>query len=287
MELLRALASLCEPPLPGHAHVAAALDLGPLPEASEYTELFILQLYPYASVYLGTEGMMGGEARDRVAGFWRALGLVPPAEPDHLAVMLALYAQLAEMEDGEDDALKRASWQRARKAFLWEHLLSWLPAYLIKLAEVANLFYRRWGELLSEALLAEARALGRQEALPLHLREAVGLVDPRGGEVEEFLQSLLSPVRSGMILVRSDLTRAARSLGIGLRMGERRFILKSLFGQEADKILYWLSEEATRWKERHRLYHAWIGEIAESWEKRAAATATLLEELRLETKEVA
>ena len=36
--------------------------------------------------------MLGGEARDRIAGFWRALGLVPPPEPDHLAVMLGLYA---------------------------------------------------------------------------------------------------------------------------------------------------------------------------------------------------
>lgn len=287
MELFRALAFLSEQPQADSARVAAALDLGPLPMADEYTELFVLQLYPYASVYLGTEGMMGGEARDRVAGFWRALGLVPPAEPDHLALMLALYAQLSEMEVGEDDGLRRASWQRARKAFLWEHLLSWLPAYLIKLAEVAKPFYRRWGELLIEALLAEARSLGTQEALPLHLREAVGLVDPRRGEVEQFLQSLLSPVRSGMILVRSDLTRAARSLGIGSRMGARKFVLKSLFSQDADKILNWLSEEASQWSERHRMYRAALGEITEVWEKKAEATAKLLTELRLGASEVA
>jgi TorA maturation chaperone TorD len=284
MELFRALAVLSEPPQAGIAHIAAALELGPLPQADEHTELFVFQLYPYASVYLGSEGMMGGEARDRVAGFWRALGQLPPAEPDHLAVMLALYAQLCEMEEGERDAMRRASGRRARKAFLWEHLLSWLPVYLIKLADVATPFYRRWGKLLMQALLEEADNLGKQDALPLHLRESTGLSDPRTDEAGEFLQSLLSPVRSGMILVRADLTRAGRILGVGLRMGERKFILKSLFGQDASKILGWLSEEASQWRERHSNNRPLLGEIAEVWERKAEATAKLLAELSLAAK---
>ncbi|HEX8421973.1 MAG TPA: hypothetical protein VF634_01095, partial [Pyrinomonadaceae bacterium] len=61
MELFRALAVLAEPPVPESARVADALALGALPEASEYTEVFVFQLYPYASVYLGAEGMLGGE----------------------------------------------------------------------------------------------------------------------------------------------------------------------------------------------------------------------------------
>jgi sulfite exporter TauE/SafE len=36
--------------------------------------------------------MLGGAARERVAGFWRAVGLVPPPEPDHLAALLGLAA---------------------------------------------------------------------------------------------------------------------------------------------------------------------------------------------------
>src|SRR3954466_872500 len=121
MEILRALAVLVEPTgRAGAARVAAALGLGELPDASAYTELFVFQLYPYASVYLGAEGMIGGEARDRVAGFWRALGEMPPAEPDHLSVMLALYARLVELEAEERDDKRRESWHSARKAFLWE-----------------------------------------------------------------------------------------------------------------------------------------------------------------------
>ncbi|HEY0082923.1 MAG TPA: molecular chaperone TorD family protein [Pyrinomonadaceae bacterium] len=281
MELFRALAVFAEPPAPQSASVARALALGALPAASEYTEIFGFQLYPYASVYLGAEGMLGGEARDRVAGFWRALAETPPAEPDHLSVMLALYAHLCELEANARDDAPRASWRRARTAYLWEHLLSWLPAYLSKLIEIAPPFYRRWGEILRDALREEARLTATDEApLSLHLREAAGLVDPREGETAEFLQTLLSPARSGMILVRSDLSRAARTLELGLRAGERKYVLESLFAQDARGVLDWLAREARDWAERHRLEPDALAGIARAWEAKATASARLLQELK-------
>ncbi len=284
MELFRALAVLAEPPSGEGARLAEALNLGALPCASEYTETFLFQLYPYASVYLGAEGMLGGEARDRVAGFWRALGQAPPAEVDHLSVMLALYARLAELEDAESETDRRENWRRARRAFLWEHLLSWLPAYLEKLAHVAPPFYLRWGEVLSKALDGEARSMGALDALPLHLREAGGLVDPRESATEEFLQSVLAPARSGMILVRADLSRAAERLGLGVRIGERKFILRSLFGQDACAILGWLAEEAEAWSVQHKGRRESFGAISEAWEGKAKNAAALLKELKDEAR---
>jgi TorA maturation chaperone TorD len=287
MELLRALAVLAEPPTEETARVAEALELGALPTADEYTELFIFQLYPYASVYLGAEGMMGGEARDAVSGFWRALGEVPPAEADHLSVMLALYGRLAELEDDEREARRRAGWRRARKAFLWEHLLSWLPVYLSKLADLAPPFYKQWGEILMKALLAEAATLGGQETLSLHLRGSPGLVDPRkGDDAAQFCQSILTPARSGMILARVDLTKAGRSLGMGLRMGERKFILKALLGQDAPAIFDWLIEESTLWTKRHREHRELLGGISSAWEEKSKAAASLLKELKIAAQEV-
>src|SRR5215218_3620479 len=124
MELFRALALFAEPVREESMRVAEALELGQPPGESEYTETFVFQLYPYASVYLGAEGMLGGEARDRVAGFWRALRQTPPAEVDHLSTLLAMYARLCEQEDDAADARAREGWRGARRAFLWEHLLS-------------------------------------------------------------------------------------------------------------------------------------------------------------------
>ena len=285
MELFRALAVLAEPPgRPGAARVAEALGLGALPEASAYTDTFVFSLYPYASVYLGAEGMLGGEARDRVAGFLAALGQTPPAEPDHLALMLGTYAGLAEAEAAESDVRRREYLRGARRAFLWEHLLSWLPVYLDKLARVAPDFYRRWGELLRAALDAEAESLGAQRELPLQLREAPGLADPRAPSPEnprapsseEFLTTLLAPVRSGVILVRDDLARVASQLGVGLRAGERLYALRSLMGQDAAAVLERLADEAERWQELHLRRRGAHGRVADWWAARAASTAALL-----------
>lgn len=288
MEIFRALAVIAEPPTKEAAPVAEALRLGVLPTADEYTELFIFQLYPYASVYLGAEGMMGGEARDAISGFWRALGEMPPAESDHLAVMLALYARLVEFEDGENESTHRASWRRARKAYLWEHLLSWLPVYLSKLTRLATPFYKKWGEILMESLLAEATALGEQESLSLHLRAHSGLIDPRQSEdAGEFCQSILTPARSGMILTRADLTKAGRKLGMGLRMGQRKFILKALLAQDAPAVFDWLIEEATVWTKRHQAHPEALGGIGRAWEEKSKAAASLLKELKAAAQEVA
>jgi TorA maturation chaperone TorD len=271
---------LVEPPdRPGAARVAAALGLGELPGASAYTDLFVFQLYPYASVYVGSEGMLGGEARDRVAGFLAALGHDVPAEPDHLALLLGAYAGLAEAEVADSDARRRGSLRRARRALLWEHLLSWLPVYLDKVARVAPLFYRRWAETLREALDAEAAELGPQEGLPLQLREAPALADPRESAPEEFLKTLLAPARSGILLVRDDLARAARELGAGVRAGERLFALRSLVGQDAAGTLGWLAREAEDWHALHLRRVSAHGRVAEWWAARAASTAELLREL--------
>ena len=280
MELFRALAALAESPRAESARLSEALGLGAPPGADEYTQIFVFQLYPYASVYLGAEGMMGGEARDRVAGFWRALGLAPPAEADHLSVMLALYARLCELEAAEQDAPRRESWRAARKAFLWEHLLSWLPAYLDKLREIAPDFYRRWAELLAAALGEEGETVGRQEELSAHLRAAPALADPRGEGFEKFLESLLAPVRCGLILTRSDLAHAARALGLSARAGERRFALRSLFEQEAGGVLGWLSGEARARAERHARLRDGFGAAGAWWERRCLDAASLLDELR-------
>ena len=283
MELFRSLAILAEPPTSGLMPIAEALELGPLPNATDYTDVFDHQLYPYASVYLGSEGMLGGEAADRIAGFWRALGQTPPSEVDHLAVMLALYGRLADLDESESELVKGNRWRIARKAFLWEHLLSWLPVYLKKMIDIAPPFYQRWSELLRTALFEEAQKLGMQDNISLHLRESEGLIDPRVGVTDEFLQSLQAPVRSGMILVRSDLSRAAKRLGIGIRIGERKFIIKSLLSQDATGMLDWLASEASAWAGRHRLDIKALGETATMWENKAAAAARLLGELKLAT----
>lgn len=269
MELFRALGALSEPIGATHSRLAALLELPEVPGPEAYTDLLSFQMYPYASVYLGPEGMLGGEARDRIAGFWRALKLSPPAEPDHLASLLGFYASLCE----------RPQLAAARKVFFWEHLMSWLPGWLGRVEEIAaEPFYASWARLLRTTLFEEAQALGEEPALSAHLRDAP-FWSPDEHSGAELLPKLLSPVRTGVIIAREDLRRIGRQHRLAIRAGERRYVLENLLAQDAGETLRALAAEARRQAERQRRWFA--GSVARFWSARAMRTAEALESLSL------
>jgi TorA maturation chaperone TorD len=282
-ELFRALGALCEPPDPAHARIAAALGLPEPADAESHTEVFVFQLVPYASVYLGPDGMLGGEAGDRVAGFWRALRLTSPAEPDHLAALLGLYASLVEREGAEPEPARRRMWHHARRTLLQEHLISWLPAYARAMTTVGPAFHAGWARLLAGALAGEARELA-----PLggsaHLRDVPGLPEPGA---DGFVRALLAPARSGLIITRADLARCARATGLGLRMGERAFMLRSLIDQDPAATFGWLAAEAAGWHAFHATGRSVPAAAARHWLVRAAATRQALTRPHLTAPEVA
>ncbi len=282
MELFRALGSLLETPCSENRLIGHLLELGTVPDEPAHSELFLFQLYPYASVYLGDEGRLGGEARDRIAGFWRVLGDDPPSEPDHLSTLLAAYAWLVEAEDAARDETDRAGWRRVRHACLWEHVLAWVLPFLIKLRQIAPPFYRGWADTLEAALAKESALLGPPSRTPLALRESSPLPDPRLEGGQRFLGALLSPVRSGIVLTRGDLARAGRDLGLGLRVGERAYILRSMIAQGPAETLQWLAGEARAWEVLHDRSGSVAPEVADFWAERARITAALLAELAAE-----
>ncbi len=281
-DLLRALGALCEAPDPGHDAVAEALGL-PAPGGDG---TFLFQVYPYASVFLGAEGMLGGEARDRVAGFWRALGLTPPPEPDHLAALLGLAAALAEDETLERDPARRAMRHQARGALLREHVWSWAMPFLRASARAGGPLHAAWAALAEETLLDELHATGGPtDELPAALRAAPGFPDDDAG-LDEILPAVLAPVRSGIVVTRDDLSRAGRLLGVGVRIGERRFILRAMLEQDPAGTFEWFAGEAAAWAAVHADTRDVLGAIATFWEERARAAnarflhlATMAEEV--------
>lgn len=272
-ELFRALGVLAEPPGPAQARLADLLDL-PRPGRPDWTEAFVVQLVPNAAIYLGPDGMLGGVAADRVAGFWRAMRLPVPTEPDHLVALLGLYAALVDAEQDEPSRPRRTLRRHARAALLHEHLTSWLPAYTHAMTDGGPEPYAAWAALLREALLAEAADLGPPEPTPAHLR-SVPPADTGGG-LDDLLAGLLVPARSGIVLTRAHLAAAARHNGLGVRLGNRTTILRTLIGQDPVAVLGALSEQARHWQARHRADQPAIGPAAGHWANRAAATAELL-----------
>ena len=275
-ELLRALGALSvvAPPVPDGV-------LGPLGlpgwSRAEHTRLFVLDLPPYASVHLGPEGMLGGEGADRIAGTWRTLGLTPPSDADHLGTLLALYSELGEASGACRTGKARRRLDHARAAVLWEHLWSWVPGYLAAVS-CHDRSARPWARLVGAALTREARSSAGAALLPLALRAAPGPIDP-DGSLDDVLDALTVPVRTGFILTQSDIAGAAGRLGTGLRRGERRFALAAMLGQDPPGTLTWLAGHAQGWTERHRQSPPVPSDPGPWWADRAQRSAVVLREL--------
>jgi TorA maturation chaperone TorD len=270
--LLRALAALSEAPGATSGALAQALELDAAPTAAEHTDLFVLQLHPYASVHLGPEGMLGGDARDRVAGFLRTLEVVPPPEPDRLAVLLTAYAELVALDEA---GATRAD--HARRVLLHEHIGSWVGRLLARAVELGSATHRRWAQLTIATLADELAALGEPPVLPAALREASALDDPRTGDTVSFVPALLAPSRSGLVLARADLARAAGEMGLGARVGERAYALRALLAQDATATLAWLASEAERQRGDLGAVRATGGPLVHDWwDARLTASARLL-----------
>jgi hypothetical protein len=270
-ELLRALGAVAGDPADAGPACAALGWTGP--DNAEHTEVFVLNCPPYAAVYLGAAGGLGGEAADRAAGFWRAIGVAPPAEPDHLTALLSLYASLGEAAGGARTAVTAGALTRARQALFWEHLWPWLPGYLAAVADLGTPGLAPWARLTGRVLLAE-RGAHPGGWLPLALRAAPpGPAGPGG--LDDLLDVLTCPVRSGLILTRRGLAGGAAAAGAGYRVGERRFTLRALLGQAPAETLGWLAGEAARWSRRHAGQGS--GDIVRAWwARRAGSTARIL-----------
>lgn len=270
-ELMRALGAVADSPAAARA-VGSALGLAPASDA-EHTGVFVLELPPYASIYLGPDGALGGEGTDRVAGFWRVLGIDPPAEPDHLSVLLGLYASLGEGVASARRPATMAALSRAQGTLFWEHMQPWLPAYLDAVSDLPCRSLSEWAGLLQRVITAESARQQPCPALPLALRQAPAAAALAAGP-REMAGTLTVAVRSGMVLTRCRLAAGASQSGVGHRVGERRFTLRAMLEQDPAATLTWLAAEASRWEHRHECHGA--DGAARWWARRARLTARIL-----------
>lgn len=274
-ELLRALGACAVLAPPISDTVTQVLRL-PAWDRAEHTRLFVMDLPPYASIHLGPEGALGGEGAERVAGVWRALGLDPPSDADHVASLLALYANLGSSAQACRTDAARQRLEHARTVVLFEHLWSWVPGYLLAVSD--DPAGRPWARLVSEALAREVALSPAPATLPAALREAPALLTS-DTELRDLLDALAAPVRTGFVLTWADLARAAADTGVGLRRGERRFALRAMLEQDPAATLGWLSGHARVWATRHQPGEGGDADPGTWWHTRAAATAKVLGEL--------
>jgi len=185
-----------------------------------------------------------------VAGYWRAIGLHPPQDADHLGALLMLYAELSDAETAARREATCDQLRHAREALLFEHLWSGAPGYLTAVTRLVAPSLAVWAQLTISALGRETRRAAPPRALPLALRMAPAPMTAADSR-DQLLDALVAPVRSGVLLTGADLREAAVAAGLGYRVGERRYTLRAMLDQDADATLGWLGSHADRWAALH------------------------------------
>jgi TorA maturation chaperone TorD len=265
-------------------HAGSVDDLSPA-----YAELFLLNVYPYGTVFTDPSGELNAPGAEEAARRCEAAGYSAPeflevGAPDHAGLGLGLLGHLAER--GETDA-----------AFL-SILLDWLPVCCLAVERdpAAHPFYRSLATLTRGKLLENAAFAAAPPAEPagaFDTEEEIGLPD--------VVRYLIAPARSGVFLSRSRLGTISRRAGLQIPFGSRWEVAEALFsvaGQtgRVPEVLTLLEEEAAHWTEAFREWsdaytswapfaHKWLGRIASTRQRLGAMREMSLRPLELEPAE--
>jgi TorA maturation chaperone TorD len=248
--------------------------------AAAWTDLFLLNVYPYATAFTDISGELNGPAAAAASRRYSAAGYAPPeldgtGAPDHAGLSLGYLAHL--QEQGREDPPFLA----------WT--LDWLPicALAVERQPYAHPFYRDLAAATRESLfaIASSPAIAPEDLAPVleaepETEEEVGLA--------RIVRFLLAPAASGFFLSRSRLGALALEAGLRLPFGSRFDVARALFeaaGEcgRVEPVLAALSLEAEAWDAAYAaLAHeqaSWRARAA-LWRSRIAATRQRLNEMR-------
>ena len=207
--------------------------------AARHTHVFVLNVYPFASVYLGEDGALHGERAAFTRDVLQALGLRAEERggvaADHLAVALDALATLLEREASAEEAVDEAvdatvdaaRARHAQRTVLGEHLLPWIPHVLSAVERVDDGLYAAVAGILRATLRRHAARLATFED-DASRTPTPSAPEPVAPAPDDPLAWLVAPARCGMFLAREDLAALAAEAGLPARIGGRRFVLREL-----------------------------------------------------------
>ena len=160
--------------------------------AAEHHALLSLEVFPFEGVFLDPQGLV-------------------TARTDHLGTIL--------------ETLAHASPDEAR-VLLDEHLLPWLPAFIVAVRAHDEGFYRVVIELALELVLAHRESLGEPSAVPV---EVPGLLDDPDHDLRAIARCLTTPVQSGVFVSRRDIAGLGRRIDVPVGFGSRARMLEHVW----------------------------------------------------------
>jgi TorA maturation chaperone TorD len=239
-----------------------------------YTRLFLVEVPPYASLFLEAPPVVGGETSRTWEAFLAARGrplasLERAAAADHAG----LYVQ----------ALAAAERTRDVPAVL-PQALSWLPQFLTTLQRNdGEGFYGRVAALTALALQESARAIS-----PTTIPACAPPPDPEDDSLRVLARWLSTPAWSGWFLTKSRIHQLAAHFGASIGLQEREHMLEQAFeasalDEQTAFLLDALLAEQQKWQEALNEWQETLGswrEAVAGWKVTLQQTHTLLLTMR-------
>jgi TorA maturation chaperone TorD len=248
--------------------------------AAAWTDLFLLNVYPYGTAFTDLSGELNGPAAAAASRRYEAAGYRPPelagtGAPDHAGLCLGF---LAHQEAGGHEDLEFLSWA-----------LDWLPvcALAVERQPSAHPFYRNLAAATREVLLTGPPA---PAGAPGDLSPVLD-ADPEPDDeldLSRVVRFFLAPAACGLFLSRSRLGALALEAGFRLPFGSRFDVARALFeaaGEcgRVEPVLEALSTEVEAWDAAYSALardHASWETRAGVWRRRLGTTKERLAEMR-------
>lgn len=260
------------------ARAAAELDLpfaDPTELASAYTDVFLLNVYPYGTAFTDPSGELNGPAAQEMAALYEAHGYQPPelnvvGAPDHVGLCLGFLGKL-----GELDAKRR------------ELSLDWIAVccLAVERESAAPPFYRALANITREALFAHHAP----PSAPIANSPILQFLNPQEElSLRDLVRFFLAPAQCGVFLSRSQLGQMAKALGLRLPFGSRFEVAEMLFAsageaEQIEQLIGTLEAEVQVWATEYRAwaekYPEWRP-LADAWLARTAEADHLLAGMR-------
>ncbi|MEO1166671.1 MAG: molecular chaperone TorD family protein, partial [Chloroflexota bacterium] len=203
--------------------------------ASHY-QLFIHNVFPHESIFLGDDGLLGGVITERVVAFYEQIGFQADSSDsaDHISNELSALAHLcfAEHDAIVDDLVHEV--QRLRqlqRRFLDEHLLRWLATFWLAVQQQEQSVYAAIVQQSFELVYRHREALGDDlmaQNNPFTLRPSPDLIDDQKTSLRDIARYLLIPAYTGFYLSSDDIKRIGMRLRLPHGFGKRQQILANL-----------------------------------------------------------
>lgn len=265
--------------------------------AARHYRLFGFNVFPYESIFLDGDGLLGGPLAAAVQDSYRRCGYNPhttDSSPDHVGHEVGLLAFLcaAEADAWQDDLPSQAErMRRLQRDFLQQHLLRWLPPLLLAIRQQEQPFYTALANLTLDLLHEHGAAIslspeGSDLPAPPDL-----LADEDTG-LKDIARYLATPPYSGIYLSRDGVGALARQLDLPRGFGSRQDLLLNLLRSAVQygslpALLSTLQTRLAAWQDGyHDAFHPPLASFAQTWHRRSQHTAHLLQAIQAQAKNI-